>query len=46
MDFASLLETVALQAGHKLVSEHKELKTGLEVVEQAVPPGRAQRRGA
>ena len=30
-DFASLLETVALQAGHKLVSEHKDLKTGLEV---------------
>ena len=30
-DFASLLETVALQAGLKLVSEHKELKTGLEV---------------
>jgi len=46
MDFASLLETVALQAGHKLVSEHKELKTGLEVVEASVPPGRTQRRGA
>jgi 3-hydroxyisobutyrate dehydrogenase len=30
-DFSSLLETVALQAGLKLVSEHKELKTGLEV---------------
>ena len=30
-DFASLLETVALQAGLKLVSERKDLKTGLEV---------------
>jgi 3-hydroxyisobutyrate dehydrogenase len=29
-DFASLLETVALQAGHKLVSEHMDVKTGLE----------------
>jgi len=31
MDFASLLETVALQAGHELISEHKDVKTGLEV---------------
>ncbi|WP_137391005.1 NAD(P)-dependent oxidoreductase [Rhodoligotrophos defluvii] len=30
-DFAALLETVALHAGHKLVSENKPLKTGLEV---------------
>jgi 3-hydroxyisobutyrate dehydrogenase len=30
-DFASLIETVALQAGLKLVSEQKDLKTGLEV---------------
>ncbi len=30
-DFASLIETVALQAGHKLVGENKSLKTGLEV---------------
>ena len=29
-DFASLLETVALQAGHKLVSEQMDVKTGLE----------------
>jgi len=29
-DFASLLETVALQAGHKLVSEQLDVKTGLE----------------
>jgi 3-hydroxyisobutyrate dehydrogenase len=29
-DFAALLETVALQAGLKLVSEHKDIKTGLE----------------
>ena len=29
-DFAALLETVALQAGHKLASENKPVKTGLE----------------
>ena len=30
-DFSALIETVALQAGIKLVSENKDVKTGLEV---------------
>lgn len=32
-DFAALIETVALASGHKLVSEDKPVKTGLEVEE-------------
>ena len=29
-DFSAILETVALNAGKKLISENKEVKTGLE----------------
>lgn len=31
MDFSAILETVALQAGMKLQSENKDIKTGLEI---------------